>query len=587
MAALDPELSATALPLAAAHFILSPARQKTENEIVGVSVLEALRSGQMGLVDVTDRCQQMWPGSGITLHQVEVALETAKSAGWVIDTQDEHHTHRVWGHTGATIPDLEEAHTWAQDVVSATKSQLRDASNDAGFSIPGDQLDLWFDIVWGAVCSGAAAGAQVFSGAVERLADGSLTPVVFDMEAARDHVVSCCAESDIQHFLSSMVESAVNNADVFGNDLVSAVCAGYLLHAFLANRDVPKARRDLGTLAGRRIVIDTPWLLAICGSRRSLAGFQSIMKAGRAAGLDIVVAAHTVEEVLEVVARAEEEISGIAAEIRDGLDPQILLASLQGNQNLVAVWLSHAIEADDFDWMSFQRQVEWVLSQAIPDCGIFVRPHGNVDDDEVARVERSNVELRAALLASERGRGTDQIRRDAHTMVLASRPRRLHGTAEDFWPMGWVVTVDRHMDTAYQQSVETAEPSLTLTPSQLVHLVAIGASAKREKDLAAAATDIFVREASLGIAVQWPPGMLLEIAKSLHPESGVTVTDVRLSHRSFDRLLEEQPDILNDPREAGARLVAMTVAERPAALRASAVTNSLVPLAGPRTRRPN
>src|SRR5205823_4521552 len=104
----------------------------------------------------------------------------------------------------------------------------------------------------------------------------------------------------------------------FGNDLVMHITVGYMLHAFIARRDNLGSRRAVGSLNGDRAILDTPVLLPLLGSEERERPIRLAIEAAIAAGMNVVVPQHYLEELLEVVARVEEQVPAIEQELEAG-----------------------------------------------------------------------------------------------------------------------------------------------------------------------------------------------------------------------------------------------------------------------------
>jgi len=139
-------------------------------------------------------------------------------------------------------------------------------------------------------------------------------------------------------------------------------------------------------------------------------------------------------------------------------------------------------------------------------------------------------------------RSSAVIERDAETMAAAARRRRRQRTQKrgSKWPGCWVVTTDRRMGPAYS-AVTNQRVTLTLTPSQWSRLLATCSTSTDILDLAAASADQWIEEAMWSIPVRFPPAQAAALARSLSPEAGGSITDMRVAQLTLEQALES-PD---------------------------------------------
>lgn len=544
------ELSTAARQLSAVRVLLERERRETEIDILLVTALEILRDGPKSTEQILEAHRNSWVGVEVPRERLVAALQAGESAGYVArtasllgDGDDQ------WTTTGNGSADLERAGTWADDTVASFAHEVRRRASRVLGDITQEDAEALVDIIWAALCVGIKNGMTVFSGGVETAQGLTLTPSEFDSDAAQEYVYDHCGNRERADLLWALVEDALDQSVGFGNDLVSYVCVGYILHGFLARRDLIDAQATAGSLDGVRVIVETPWLLSVSGSPSGQKIFAEVVERSAACGVTVLVPDHTLDEFREVVERISREVRHYEKELRaEQINTEALLAIAGADNHLIRNWLESVRDTGEVSWDRFEAGVHEFMS-SLEELGVEIRSHDTPGDE---RVDKAAELLAEELERANKGRGRENIIRDAKTVTMAWH-RRAQGDRyrDGIWPTAWIVTRDTYMNRVYERLNPADSRAISLSPSQWLGILAVNAPAAEETWLAQATADYMTRQSSLRVAVQWPPEVILEMAKAVTADTGVTSTDVRMQQRSLDDLVREQPELLDDPKAAG------------------------------------
>jgi hypothetical protein len=542
--------------LAAVRAVFGTDRLATECDILITTLLEALKNGDRSTDSVVDSVDRVWPGAGVNSTRVARALRIAEAAGYAREVNGSE-----WSLTSLGRAELTESRDWASDTLERTKTQLMARAAEGFRAISEEEATLWLGVLTTALFEGIRSSYTPFDGKVELLADGTLVPRTYDVERMFLEVASRTPRDEVQDFLNAAILAAIDPSSDFGNELITRISTGYMLHAFLARRDRIRARNAMGNLEGERAILDTPVLFPLLGGADQTTATENAIKAAVDAGMDVVVANHTLEELNDVVERLErEEVPQIEEALTGGANLEVLRQVV--DEPVLELWLQARGEGRYRGWEDF-RETAGNLSQRLEEFGVKLRPAWNEiagDSDEVIRFEAALSEVLEDRGTSQRG--ALQIERDAQTMAMAARTRRKRGYAGGgYWSGGWVVTTDRAMGPAYKRLSHDAI-SLTITPSQWLGLVSIWCKPAEVEELAMAAAAFLGRETFLSVAAKFPPAVAVEIASALSEDPGTSDTDIRIAQMPLDGLLEGYPDFASDPARAGSQIVAAVLAKR-------------------------
>lgn len=561
----QPLLAASTLSLrmAAIRFLLDKRRTSDEIDLILSIILEIVRAQPLSIHEIVAQCQSVSPGLQAPAARVEAAIRVGEACDLLTraapprDGEPER-----WTYKGTAQADLESAENWTRAVIDDVKNCIIQIARHQGVEVDPEQAELWADILWEAVSLGIRKALRIFSGDVTQRSDASVAPASFDYEAAAGVVRQNVTDEQTAELIVGLVRSAVDPSDVFANDLVSLICSGYVLQAFLSRRDHPQVRALAGSLEESRVIIETPWLLAACGTRKTQHLFREAVRASTAAGVEVIVPQHSIEEAHSVLDRTAQLVAEYEKDLVRGIDVDVLLATVSSS-GLVETWLEWVRDEDIIGYSAFHNRARHLLAE-LTELGINVRKHHNDEGGDAESVQRIAELLARTVETSGSYRASDAIVRDANTLAMAWRTRRKAGFIQGELPSAWIVTADTHMNAAYAEFEDRDAAPIAITPSQWLATVAALSKATDVSTLAEATADLAIRQLTLRVASQWPPRAIMELAKTMRKDMGLAPIDVHLARAEIEELFTSTPDLLEDPARAAASMATVIAGNRAA-----------------------
>jgi hypothetical protein len=408
--------------------------------------------------------------------------------------------------------------------------QVRAAACEAFSADPGaEQAERWTNLIEQAVRAGVRADGGVYTGAVDSIGPSTLVPRSYDVEAVRASLDSAGAAEEVRQFLFGCVVAALDATDIFGSELVSTIIVGFVLHATVARRDQADAHTTLGRLAGQRAVLDTPVLIRLLGPRSLAESTEQVLRAAVAAGMEVVVADHTLEE---LIASVEHARATSLPEDRQNMSlPEVAAFGRLVDNHVVALAAEAVVEGRYRNWEEFERAASGMRTR-LRDLDIACRPHGNYDADTVGKCRRA---LANQLALRGRHRPEANLDRDAHTMAMLWRARRRSATSR--WPGGWVVSSDQSLTPAMAEIEENEPWPFALTLPQLAAILTRCGDVPSLADLTRATATLLTQDAAESLACRYPAVVASELARSLAARGGGTPTDIRIAQGGLNELL--------------------------------------------------
>jgi hypothetical protein len=542
--------------LAAAHALASPERIATERDLLISTALDFLLGGAQSTEAIFEHCLATWPGTGLEDSRVMAALETARTMEYVEANGS------TWSLTRRGSDEARNAREWANASIQTTSRELADRAQRGYRETSEEEALTWTRLLLQALFAGLNAEYVAYRGDVAEY-PGAITPRSYDVDAMQASLASAVRRADAREFLTAMLFDILDPSQPFGNDLVTSVTTAYMIQAFLAGRGRIAALEATGGLRRRRAVLDTPAVLPMLGSAGQYQPVNRAIAAAVRSGMDVIVPEHVIEELLRLVDRFDRGgLKRVTAAIAQGAEPAAIRQLT--DDPVLALWLGGQESSRYESWSEF-LQAARRLPGHLRRLGVDVRPHRNGPRD---RVNDCEGRLRQSLQQRERARGDMEIERDAHTMAMAWRTRRVRDVDVTVWPASWVITTDSHMDRAFGRLSRDDPHPLTLTPSQWVGVVASACDPIALDDLARSAASLFTQEAALAVSSGYPAEAAAEIAKALRPDSGASETDLRVAQMTVARPSNVQT-LLEDPESAAVGIASLVVAQRSQRMKAS------------------
>jgi hypothetical protein len=507
--------------VAAAHVVLSGRRQATRIDLLLSTLIEILVTGSATTEALVEAVQAAWPAAAITEADVVEALEIGCTQGSAVFMRAEGFDGMLWALGDAGRIEADSSREWVDDVRRRAVADVQERSRDDFRSCGDAEAAVWVDRLTVGLSAGIAAAEESFLGAIE-IGNGTVRPRGFD-RAAVLAVVTNGAASDVSEFLAAAAMAAIDPSDPFGNELVTMLATTCVLHGHLARLDLAEQQRRLGPMRGQEAVLDTPLLLSLVSDAEAREPLDKMITAAVAAGANMIAPQHYLDELQDLLESRRQMALAEEAMLADPYERAAYIALAEGDDVVVAYARTRAAGAVR-NWAQFEDQVK-DLPRRLREAGVEIRPHGNVDSEQVDRCREA---LQAAL--AQKGRGLQAIERDAHTLSMALRHRR-HFRRENrgaVWPGLFVITYDRRLTPAYQQlDPDSVGIPLALTPSMFTLLLARIRPVPEVAELTEAASRMLTREVAERVAVRYPPTMAAELARNLGAAGGAT--DVRVA----------------------------------------------------------
>lgn len=523
--------------LAATHNLFTSDRIADEQELIISTCVEVLKDGPISPNQVHGRVNNIWPGSHISIDKLTASLENGSKLDIFAKQNTSEGQNWALGQSG--VAEATMTRDWFADIMDRLSSQIQErAAKDFGV-ISRVQSKLWAKILLKLFTVEISKRNGSFTGAVEKGPTGRVHPISLDAAAMLEAIGKMEMNQSTKDFLGGCLLAAVDEAEFFGNEIVSCVATSCVLHAVIAGRLSSSAREHLGGLDGQRVVIDTPILVKYLGPKNSVGNLKKVVNLAVAAKMEVIVPRHVLQELFDLVDRIERQcIPGLLRALSQGTKARIYAQTV--DEDILSMFLDATEERKYSNWSDFAKRAKNLEAELVA-MGVVVRDHGNVDRN---RVRSCSVQLEAEIRTSLKPRGATSIARDAESMELVWRSRRKYRLKDPMvWPGGWIVTYDRRIDPAYRKIEPKDANRLVLTPAQWAAILAETESTVDIKQIVGAAADFVLEETMLRVAVKYPPAVALELARTLSSET-MSDTDIRVAQMAFDQI-QDHPDGVN------------------------------------------
>lgn len=516
--------------ISAVHRLIKQKDSPTKFDLILAAAMHALRGSDKSSDELASVVSLVWPGARIDNSTLLQAMKIGNELGLVSRSMGLGDV-ELWTLSTSGVDEVDLQQRWVDDAKQSMASELQArALADSGRTVDEDTARLWLDHLVRAIVVGITATQDAYLGNVDHLVSKRLAPRGFD-KAKLFAALERGGSAEVAAFLRTCAIAALDPLDPFGSQVVSHITTGCVLHSYIAGRDSASVQAKLGTPRGQRALLDTPILIELLGPKRVREPSERTISAAVAAGWEVMVAEHTIDELQEVIQR---EVPKLVEELREAHEKgvkQQWFASL-ANEQLV----SYCVEALN---EGTYRKVEELENAArsigvrLADLGVTVRSHHN--DNDATSVEMCRRSLDGVLAG---GRSSTAIERDSESMAMVWRARRRESKSSS-WPGGWVITPDRRMAEAFDRAAEGHTISLTLSIGQWTTLVAVAAPAAEVVELAQAAAMQMVDEAMWLVPSRFPSEVAMELALQISPDHGGTITDLRYAQMTLTGVLDE------------------------------------------------
>ena len=463
---------ATLEQLAAVGAVLNHERLATEHDIVIQAALEPLRDGPKAEDWLVAHLEGIWPGAGINSARLAAALGVARQADLAI--RSSRNGQVEWALTPKASAEVGRMRDWARDILEATARQVREQLASAGRDITESEALLWTGRLKHALLVGVRGSFAAYNGDVIHNGDSLLAARHYDLAALRKTVLETAGNESDAELLLSLAMNAVNPVTDFGNDLVTTITVGYMLHAFIGRLDHLRDRAAIGSLKGEYALLDTTVLPLLLGAPEQAQSLHRAITAATEAEMIVIVPEHYLTELQELVNGIYGDNRDLIRQVEtDKIKPLDLSAVI--DNEVLSLWL-RGLAAGIYGNFAEFRAAASRLGGTLRTYGVRVEPHGNKPSDNAKRFVAP---LAAEVAKRRRTRTTAALARDAEAMAMAYRLRRSAG-ASTFWPTAWIVTVDGGVFNVTggawlsEEVLLTTSRRIVLTEAELEQLKKVG-----------------------------------------------------------------------------------------------------------------
>lgn len=519
---IDDEVSETGsrvVRLAATRAALDPQRRAWRNDILVSAIVEVLSLyGARPLDQLLSAVRRVWGTDTVTQTAAEEALAVAREAGLVV-TQTRLDGRENWLLSEGAKREAEEDVEWVRRCFDGFATNLLTRLDEVcDHPVRSDRGDRLADQMFAALVH-AAAGALSLGRTAHAVTH--LRPAEFDLDALRTYLAREVEPKTVASAMQEVALAIVDPADEFGERVLHLLVAGNVLQGLLSGRDL----RGTVELAGTRIALDTSALVPLAQKGTPEGRLLiDLLQRTPDAGVEVVVAEHTLEEWERLWEAADGELRGHTEEQLQRAASYPFLRN-----PFVSGYLQAKKSDPHLSWPKFQIGRR-DIGPTLEGFGVNIRPHGNHEDGDRAvqdAVERRLLELSES---SARGRRPAAAEADAKTCAMVHRWR---AEAEAGLPGGWFIARDKLTELAYRDTVGEGDPyPLVLSPSAWMVFVAsvLADDPDEVNKLAVTLSSAVTRDAFLSAAAAHSLDEVLELTEIFGEDaSGLSDRDVHLA----------------------------------------------------------
>jgi predicted nucleic acid-binding protein len=536
--------------LAIASRLLDGSAIADERDVIQTSVVQVLSSGPLNTASILAGLNELWPGSDVHVDLLASTLEVATRSGLVVKVASAEPT---WTLTQTAIEENRAAELWYRDAMARFSEEIRERADDDTEPISVETADLWANLLLAALVKGIAEQGDSHLGRVRLGASGEIRPIGLNGYSVLDAIRMTEASQTHGEFLAGCAAAAIDEADPFANEIVNYIATGCVLHAVASRRMGAEDRATLGSLEGRRLLVDTNVLFFLLGPRAIADPLRAILRRAVEAQMEVIVPEHVLAELNDVVQRVTARyIPDLKAALRMHISTEVYMQTV--SEETLSDFLAAAKEGLYKTWEDYQARVAGLRGE-LGDLGVEVRDHNNRDQ---ARAERASGRLATEIERSGGSRGQAAIERDGQTIEMVWRVRRSTDEREGLWPAGWILSTDSKINPTYASLDRLDSVPIALRPAHLATLLAQTAPEPEVPALVEAASSFVRHDALVTMATRFPPATALSLAKGLAGENFST-TDARVASLNLTGLLDLVAD---DSQPTGAQITSYVVAKR-------------------------
>ena len=504
--------------LAAARAALDPQRRGWRGDIAISAIVEILSTrGSLTAQQLSTEINRLWGTDSVTTPLVEESLGLAERAYLV--------TPEVGGTWAASEDAKREAEAdrrWVDAILTENEREFAHRLEECCETpIKTERVPTLFHQLLVALTLGAEG---VYEAAIASSAPDQLRPVRFDIKRMGEYISGSVQPKSVARAVRELALAAADPHDDFGDEIVRLIMAGNILQGLLVRRDLP----ETVTLEGTRAVLDTSVLVYYVETDTPAKEiFESLIVQSRMAGVELVVAEHTLDEWESLWDGADSELRGRERELSG--------AAFMLIQNPFVKAFVHQLEHDaSLTWQRFQigrRHLRPVLEG----MGISVRPHGNNRREDAVFAEAVRERLRGRF---PRRRTATAASADGESCAMVARWREGGGEGV---PKGWFIASDILTGVVYREIRNDRYPLAVTAESWLLFLAHMSTeSGEALGKLASAISDMTARTAFLSVATAYTVNEALQLSQLLSEDETLSVEDLRAAVAlDFEALIHE------------------------------------------------
>jgi hypothetical protein len=501
--------------LAAAKAALDPNRVAWQHDILVSTIIEVLaRKGPLTRRELREELRLTLVGQETPVPLLTQALERAQSQDLLL---------MVSGRKGReqwTLPEGVRAEAaddrkWAELLLAETEAEvasrlMREFPDDAAFRARAPRLTK--DLVGAMV----RASKDVFE-AVQRSASGTnLRAVRFNLRSVVPDLRSRIQPRELADFMSELVISAASPDEQFGNELLSTIVAGQILHGMVCRDDV------VGPMPAARLVFDTSQLLALASHDEAVVElFTSFLGTAKRHGCDLVVTDRVKREWDGHWQQADVFLSQLKGRWKDNLN------ALKLHQHKVLMEFGYSVDrgAKSFEsWSQDRRNLDRFISQY---SMTLVSEEELEFDSKFVETFADGIKGLQERDGRSRIRGAEARVTDAISADLVRSHRQ--SSPNTLVPTAWFVAFDRSSDLVYRDMADDDFPLVVHAATWMLHYAAFegDSSSDARARFADRLSEDLIVGAFLSVAASYTNDEMLELGDLLSADDHLDAEDVR------------------------------------------------------------
>ena len=500
-------------------------RDVAHHDILIATMFEVLERGPLTVASVKDRVRQAWP----SLRLEDAQWDAAISAAVAIDCI----RHDVGPGGTATLvlcapgrDSLLESQEWASGCLVRFYAQLTDElRNRRCFTSAVDVENLGSVVI--------AALRRVVSDAFKHAAGTPVTELGGWLRVAgpntaaiEDFVSEKIPDSERADLAGSLVRVCLDQSNEIGNEIVHQLIKGHLLYQFMGRPDAAIAAPAAGSLAGEKLILDTPILVRLLGPNSVKMPVLALLTTALKLDMEVVLYERTRTELEGVLdSTALNAVPDLEQALRKGSDPA-LLAAMTRSDEVATTWLKWCIAQPHAQrtWAAWRGSAagDGALFTLLDAIGITVRKNESYGDSIEApgRLIAFETQLGSQIARNGlRPRNSTVLHHDAMNLLDVWFAREQNpSSTEKVWPGAFVLSPDGQINETYDEVLGKQTFPAALTFSQFAQIVGSYAnpsdSERFADDIAGGVADQLL----LARAANVPAEVVRDIAQALSPE---------------------------------------------------------------------